>query len=224
MVDKEQKSNILTSTLFFTSAEKIHPSVAEKLRGHFANLYREENLYHNHLDDGRDIYRYPLIQYKVINGKFTVLGMNAGAKLVKQDFLKHNSFVLNEKTYTIVSTEIDLRKQAFTVTDRVYRYRFKTIWAPLNSKNHILYRQGRLDLNRALQNNLLSDLKGLGIRADKRIIVNNSRFEERSFKHKNKLMTGFIGSFECNMEIPQWIGTGKWKSVGFGVIERENFK
>ena len=40
---------------------------AHKLRGYFGNVFKEHSpLLHNHFEDGKNRYAYPLVQYKVI--------------------------------------------------------------------------------------------------------------------------------------------------------------
>jgi hypothetical protein len=56
---------------------------AHKLRGYFGNMFQEYSpLLHNHLESGESAYRYPLVQYKVINRIPTLVGLNEGADLL----------------------------------------------------------------------------------------------------------------------------------------------
>jgi hypothetical protein len=52
-----------------------------KLRGFFAKKYSCEELMHNHGENGH-IYRYPLVQYKVIDGIPTLIGLGQGSNLI----------------------------------------------------------------------------------------------------------------------------------------------
>jgi len=62
---------------------------AHKLRGYFGSLFQEHSpLLHNHLETGENAYRYPLVQYKVIAGVPTLVGLNEGADLLIGLFLK----------------------------------------------------------------------------------------------------------------------------------------
>lgn len=48
---------------------------AHKLRGYFGNVFKEHSpLLHNHFEDGKNRYAYPLIQYKVIKNIPVLVG------------------------------------------------------------------------------------------------------------------------------------------------------
>ena len=208
---------MLISILEFGFERKFTKRHAEKLRGFFANLYKDNDLFHNHQQDGRVIYRYPLIQYKIINGKLVIIGLKEGADLVRNEFIKHESINLDGEILSNFEISLKIVQVNMQVEDSLYSYQFNSIWLPLNDKNYRIYKQGKFDLNKALQNNLLSDLKGLGITAEKRIMVKGN-FREKKVMVDNKQMTGFVGDFVCNVKIPEFAGTGKRKSIGFGTI------
>ena len=52
----------------FYAINKELRKYSEKLRGYIGNKYKEYDILHNH-DDNKFIYRYPLVQYKIINKK-----------------------------------------------------------------------------------------------------------------------------------------------------------
>lgn len=190
---------------------------AEQLRGFFGSKYRNNDLFHNHDPEGKSIYRYPLIQYKVIDGNLTVIGLQKGASFVRDEFSQYNELLLGKEQYSNFEIKLTSRQVEFDISEALYRYRFDSIWLPLNNKNYDLYQRGKLDLNIALRNNLLSDLKGLGIWIKEKILV-NGQFTPREVEMDNTVMTGFTGEFVTNLKIPDYVGTGKRKSVGFGTI------
>ena len=49
-----------------------------KLRGFFASGGEADSLLHNHAAGGGEIYRYPLVQYKVFRKSPVILAMEAG--------------------------------------------------------------------------------------------------------------------------------------------------
>ena len=59
-------------------SEDIVPMV----RGYFANKYIEIDNMHNHHGD-KYIYRYPDIQYKIIENNPVIIGINEGANILK---------------------------------------------------------------------------------------------------------------------------------------------
>lgn len=212
---------MLYSILQFNTGSTFNKRYGEKLRGFFASLYRNNDLFHNHDKNGSDIYRYPLIQYKVIAGNLVIVGINAGADLVRHEFVKHETLDLDGDVLENFEISLKINNVEFAVHDTLHSYSFDSIWLPLNEENYRKYMRGELNLDTALQNNLLSDLKGLGIFADKRIMVKGN-FQKREVMLENKRMVGFTGEFVCNVKIPSLLGTGKRKSIGFGtIVERK---
>lgn len=204
------------AVLKFITEKKFQNRDVEKLRGFFANKFRNEDLFHNHSGE-KDIYRMPLIQYKVINGILTVYGINEGADLVVSKFLNIKEININGEIISEFETELSIKDKKFLVDDELHSYKFDSIWLALNDKNHIKYKKGELNLNKVLQNNILSNFKGCGIKVEKKIMV-KGEFKEVEVYVKNIKMIGFVGKFICNVEIPKYMGVGKRKSIGFGVL------
>ncbi|OHD57179.1 MAG: hypothetical protein A2Y33_09665 [Spirochaetes bacterium GWF1_51_8] len=213
-------NEVRIALLTFSIPVPIQPRMAEKLRGFFGGLYPEENIFHNHSPSGKVIYRYPKIQFKIVEQRLAVMGLNEGADLVQNEFIRHEKIVLDGTEYPVMESALEVRNEEFSVIDELNEYRFESPWLAMNGKNNLAFLRGKLDLNHALVNNLLSDLKGMGIRADRTIMVKGS-FTHREVTLDNTKMTGFYGGFVCNMKIPDYIGTGKRKSIGFGVIVRK---
>ncbi|URA11176.1 CRISPR-associated endonuclease Cas6 [Thermospira aquatica] len=206
--------------LTFTLPIAVPPRWAEKLRGFFANRYRNNPLFHNHTDDGKDIYQYPKIQYKVVQGQFTITGICEGADLISEEFVKHKELIIEENIYPVVTSKLEMLDVDFNVVDDFLSYCFLSPWLALNQKNYELYRRGELDLQKVLIANILSDLKGVGIWVNKKIIVKGT-FYKKEITLDNQKIIGFMGNFTCNVTIPSFIGTGKRKSIGFGIIVKD---
>ena len=73
-------------------------------------------------------------------------------------------------------------------------------------------------MNKALTNNLIEFFKMSGIWADKPILVNGV-FKTNTITKKDTRLIGFSGEFVCNVDLPDFIGLGKRKSIGFGTIK-----
>lgn len=78
-------SEIQLVTLKFDIEDDLSIRYGHKLRGFFANNFKEI-LFHNHYQDGTLRYGYPLIQYKIIDNKPFILGLNEGGDLIKEHF------------------------------------------------------------------------------------------------------------------------------------------
>jgi len=215
----------ISTTLIQFPEIKLPTSAAQQLRGYFGNLFKEQSpLLHNHYEDGNSIYRYPLVQYKVIDKVPTLLGINEGAALLVQLFLKIKEIDISGKKYLIQSKNIEALTSPLEVnTETLFEYQFKTLWLGLNQENHKIYKNLQDDkekqklLEKILTANLISLSKGLGYTVKDKIMV-KSQLLEKSTKFKGEEMLAFSGQFICNMQIPKLLGIGKAVSRGYGAV------
>jgi len=197
---------------------------ATKLRGFFATSFNEYALLHQHVTD-RLIYKYPLIQYKMLHGSPMVLGIEDGAEVLKQIYDKFSEIRLGESSYSIMEREIALKSEAFGCCEEIHSYRFVTPWLALSQQNYPKYLNGSRDdnrdlLRRILVGNLLSASKGLGYVAKGHIRLETGAMREEICTLKGTKVTGFRGEFTTNFEIPEFMGLGKSVSRGFGAVMR----
>ena len=103
--------------------------------------------------------------------------------------------------------------------DKMYEYRFVTLYLPLNDKNFSKYLNREYTLEQAITNNILEVLKGLGIWLEKenKIYVSaDLQITSRDLKNVN--MIAFIGNFYTNIKFPDYFSLGKRKSLGYGTF------
>ena len=196
-----------------------------KLRGFFGNYFRDHSpLLHNHFDDGRSRFAYPLVQYKVVEGVPTLIGINEGAELLAELFLKMDTLNLYGMVLPIFSKNIESRKLLTGMDSQLHRYRFGSLWMALNQNNYSDYcrsnetRQVEI-LQKVLVGNILSFWKGIGYRATDTLMVMPST-RERQTKFKDQDMLVFDGGFVANAVLPELVGIGRSVSRGFGVLEQ----
>ena len=111
---------------------------ASKLRGFFATSFNEYALLHQHVTD-RLIYRYPLIQYKMLEGNPLVLGINEGAEVLKAIYDKFEEVRLGESSYTIMERGVTLKSEEFGCCQEICSYRFASPWLALSQENYARY-------------------------------------------------------------------------------------
>jgi hypothetical protein len=204
---------------------KLRTRDAHKLRGYFGNLFREKSvLLHNHMGNGEFRYRYPQVQYKVIEGTPTLVGIDEGAGLLTDLFLKIRELNIDGKLYPVHQKNIEARQVEPEASVAPYTYRFETLWMGLNQDNHTRYSEANpLErvklLEKILIGNCLSFLKEMDIFVEIRLQARAS-LEEKQARFKNNQMIVFKGMFEINALLPDWIGLGKQVSRGFGTIRR----
>lgn len=217
----------LTITMNYTKIQfpdiKLPQRDAHKLRGYFGRLFQEQSpLLHNHYADGSSIYRYPLVQYKIIKGVPTLVGLGEGSGLLTQLFLQIKELKIANKIYPLDHKHIESKSIKTGVENDLFEYQFETLWMALNQKNYKIYiKLSEVDkdkmLHRLLRNHILAYFKGLRIFIENQILV-KANLEERSIQFKNQAMLGFKGSFTTNAELPNFVGIGKSVSRGFGAI------
>jgi hypothetical protein len=212
-----------TFTLTLASTRPIHGTSSE-LRGFFATKFTEYSLLHQHSAD-KLIYRYPLVQYKIIDSAPMVIGINDGAEVLKQIYDKYDEIKLGEEVYEIVEKGISVKNQEFGLSDKFHSYEFSTPWLALNQENYMKYYgmknydETHEFLRKTLIGNLLSMSKSLDyqvpdrIKCDVKVKIRKSRLKAIN------VMT-FIGVFSANFIIPDHLGIGKSVSRGFGAVRQ----
>lgn len=197
---------------------------AHKLRGFFGSFFRKHSpLLHNHMESGEFIYRYPLVQYKVIAGIPTLMGLNEGADLLARLFLKIRSLDLGGRTYAVLEKNIQSKVISIGLSDDLYSYRFETLWMALNQKNFAAFvhesAEHRLrHLKAILVGNILSFFKAMDYRAQSAVLAKLHVKASKEALFKNNAMLAFEAEFTTNSLLPDIIGLGKQTARGFGTI------
>ena len=194
-----------------------------KSMGDKANL-----LYHNHSGAETFRYSYPLIQYKRLGGKASIVCIEEGADAIGQ-FLSEmtDSIMIGERevkcnTDRLMPSKLLVQTWQSSFLYQVFR------WLPLNKENYIRYQtaEGLIEkiaiLENILKGNLLSMLKGLDIFLEGELIVKITNLSEPYILHnKGVALMAFNADFNCNLSIPNNIGIGKNASIGYGVIHQK---
>lgn len=184
-------------------------------------------LYHNHMDNHKFRYSYPLIQYKRIHKKAAILCVAKGVEAIGE-FLASQKFsmVIGSRSVQLEIESINSKKFLIQVWDSVFRYRIRN-WIALNSENYQKYIEmdeisSRITfLESILTGNLLSLAKGLGIDIDKEIVCKLLSINDpRLMNIKETKMMAFDVEFKTNLSIPDYVGIGKHSSIGFGTVVR----
>ena len=216
------------------SDEKFRQRDAHKIRGYVGQKWREYDMLHNHAADGRPQYRYPLVQYKVLNGTPIIVGMQEGIDLLQKVFLELKTLDVDGQTFENLHKELSQCEVEFGDTQERILYQFITPWMALNQQNYDKFRRFGLDLNRStvieheeqldmlqaiLVNNIIAVAKSLKYTVEQdltpRVFV-----ETCSVKFKSQPMVAFKGFFDINFELPNLIGLGKSSARGFGTVQR----
>lgn len=196
---------------------------APKLRGYFADKYTEIVEMHHHTESGF-LYDYPKVQYKVIKGRPTIIGIGECAKLVRQLALQEDAIQIDNQILEMAQKHIETMQHELEVTTQVLYYKFETPYMALNQSNYKIYKtadffEQEALLKKILIGNILSFAKAMGYFVEKEIKV-QIQLKPIMVKYKNNEMLAFKGEFYTNINLPSYIGLGKSVSRGFGTIKQ----
>lgn len=212
---------INTSYLVLKTNKKIKQD-SSKLRGYIGNQF-DYPLLHNHYAGNKILYSYPLIQYHVIDGEASILGIEEGADLLREIADDITELRLSDSYYKVEDRNIVNDEINVSTTNKEYHYKFITPWLALNKNNFERFnkiegwKDRKVFLNRILTGNILSMAKGLGIIVD-RMIYPKTRLDFANAKYKSVNMLAFTGEFRVRFRIPDYFGFGKGASHGFGTV------
>ncbi|RLB99770.1 MAG: DNA repair protein [Deltaproteobacteria bacterium] len=209
---------------------RLRPSQIHKFRGFIGNLFREYDLIHNHdAETGKPIYRYPLIQFKLVNRQPAIIAITEEAvSAFANIFMKLDRIVIDEMEIPVYEKDLELHDADFGYSTETFVYEFASPWMGLNQKNYQRYMkavdQAQRDqvLKGALIGNMLSMSKYLGHWLDREQEIRAEvRVRECQVNLKGKHMIGFTGIFKANFMIPDHLGLGKSVSRGFGTVMKK---
>lgn len=190
----------------------------EKLRGYLGNRFIEDDIFHNHDGKFGFFYRFPTVQYRLLNNELCVFGVGDSIALMKSRLDTLDKICITDREISLKGIEYEDFSHDFEVGDDTHRYEFGTIYLALNKENYKKYVSGEIDLDRCIQNNLLSNFKNLGIQVDRQIVAKSS-LEPVGVTLKDTRLVGFKGTFESNVSIPKYMSIGKRQSIGFGMVD-----
>lgn len=199
-----------------------------KLR-RFVNLFvgQRNDLFHNHQSARRYHYRYPLVQYKTVDGLAALIGLtDAGVAATQElaadpDFRTHCTEWLGPGSIWLEehSDLLYLRPEA----DFSYRL---SQYIALNEDNHRQWQQNpsltarAALLERCLTGHILKFASALKWQLPPRSLeVCITDFRLRSARVFDTDMIAFDVLFRSNISLPDSVGLGKAVSHGFGKIQ-----
>lgn len=195
---------------------------AVSLRGYLGYLFANDAEFHHHSESSN---HYPKIQYKKINSNLMIIGFAEYVDIIFEKLSQLDNIITNDQKIPI--NNIILETKVFDVKQKPTQYHFVTPWIGLNETNYKKYlvlkpKERTSFLERILVGNILSLLKGFGIRIDFRIEVKIFRLRSKTTLAHNNKFAGFFCDWDANILLPENCGLGKSVSKGFGVIARLN--
>lgn len=213
------------TTLTLCCDQSLQENDARLLRGFFGQRYQNRVEFHHHGPSGL-LYQHPLIQYKTIGGVGRVMGLESGSFLVRA-LPEIDTLNLNGQTLNVIEQNRNTETIVFGATETPEKYQFLSPWLALNQANHQRYNKlinkaKRQDLlSRILIGNLISLCKSVRLTITDRLKANLYIEKPKSIEIKSGVMlTGFMGTFTVNFQLPTLWGIGKQSARGFGTVRQ----
>lgn len=216
------KTNIATVTF----KGQLRYGEEQLFRGAFIKALGEHAtiLFHNHTEEGLR-FSYPLVQYKIINGKPTILGFGDAIPVLTSINGERELAIGHQKRVFKVE-EASIRPYTPQFDDTPKHYTL-TRYIPLNKENLEEF-DGLLALTdricfveNIIVANILAFFKGIGYHcSDELHVAITSIDRKEKLIYKGVAFQGFDLSFVANAVLPDNIGLGKSSSVGYGVLHR----
>ncbi len=218
---------MITNTLHISFTPLLSIEEVPYFRGAVLKALSDDSdvLLHNHIDD-KYRYDYPLVQYKSIDTKASIVLIGEGVDLLPKFMRICNlHLTINHRRIMLGVDKVSPRQDDICLCEP-RRYRIEQ-WFPLNAENDSRYmmmktKTERMELlEHILVGNILSMAKGLGIFFDGVLECEiQSLVLHHPIRYKGIMMKAFDAEFICNVNLPELIGIGKHASLGFGTIIR----
>ena len=205
---------------------KLPARAGDKVRGYFGHAFKElSELFHNHREGGGFHYRYSMIQYKVIEGVPTIVGVGEGADMVLRAAHKVKELNIANKPMPVGEKELISRRETYGVSEGLHRYKLISPYFALNQKNYRTYTslsdRGRpAFLDKMVRSHLIALHVGLNKGAKpEQVVMCSATLKPCTVVRDGQRMMMFRGEVVANMTVPPLLGIGKSTSAGFGILE-----
>lgn len=197
---------------------------SSKLRGYIGNRFEEYPILHHHIKEVGNLYTYPRVQYKILEGTPIILGIEEGVDVLKKISDDITELQLGKSNYKVQSLQMNQMNTDLGPCRENNQYKFLTPWLALNPDNYQKFKEiknwkeKKIFLNDILVGNILSMSKGLDFVVDRKLYV-HSYLNDDMVRYKGMDLIGFTGEFRVNFKIPDFFGLGKGVSQGFGAVK-----
>lgn len=184
---------------------------------------REYDLLHNHKSGDQNYeYRYPLIQYRVKDGRAMLVGWEAGAEVLREVLLKVRTIKLEGKELPLRLHRLQEGSHELRLSEKVQPYRLQS-WLPLNEENYEKwlslerYTDRIALLERILVGHLLRFATAMKWRLPDRLeLFIQDIPQHRVVRYRDVPLMAFDVVYCANVELPPHLALGKAVSHGFG--------
>jgi hypothetical protein len=186
-------------------------------------LDNADDFFHNHDDNAKGglLYRYPLIQFRSVDGKAAIYAIDQAADRLLQ--ILGSGFLPDRysENYQVQNNKLEI---SMTAAPKVYRLNH---FLPFDGRNYKKYKDLESLSERAAlieqvtANHILNFCKEVGFdvpnKSLKVILKNLESQKEQSIKTAKTLC--FNITFLANINLPDYLGLGRVKAQGYGVLK-----
>ncbi len=212
----------------FRIDQNIFPS---SVRQYFADNYKHP-LFHNHYPDGKSIYRSKGVpfQFKVINNEVFILALNEGVEFAESfQWPNEIRMPLGRIGLFIELVLASKSKGRATFQPTEFQcYRNISPYIALNQEKYKAYltlpeKDRRTFIENGIANHILTAAKWCGITVNKEKHLIRTKLVQMKESHPLKIKDDlyfipFDIMFECNTELPDYMGIGRFVSRGYGTV------
>jgi Cas6b C-terminal domain/Cas6b N-terminal domain len=173
--------------------------------------------------DSDKLHRYQAVQCKYIKDTLMVIGISQGAGLLHQLAGGRDTILAGANTSLITERDSLIRNEEFGITGSLHSYEFLTPWLALNQQNAKKFYDlsGKTERDAFMQKLLLGHLTSLAKSLDYKLpfpIICEPKVRFRRDRIDNENIMVFLGRFQTNLRIPDFMGIGQSISKGFGTV------
>jgi hypothetical protein len=190
---------------------------------------RKSDLFHNHQAESGVIYRYPLIQYKIINKRPAIICLEAATDDIHY-LLQNKSFEfrIKDKKMTFQIEDMHMTYVQMQTWEKDFGYNLLH-YIPFNQENYKVYKSLKSEIKRIqfleerLNSHLIGIMKQLGVAAPVKFRSEiNDILSTKYIEYKGQFHLTFNLNISCNLLIANYLGVGKGVTLGFGIIKSKN--
>lgn len=195
----------------------------------------EHDLFHNHTEEGYR-YAYPLIQYKQVSGKPSIVCVGEGTQAISHFFQAGRPYDLRigRRQVEMSIERLDARKHPLQIWDAPIRFHIRR-WLPFSTESYAAYRSKTTEgerhalLESVLRGQMLAFAKGVAWTLppkEERPVECRLLHLSDPVRHtiRDARLLSFDATFETNLSLPNLIGLGRHVSIGYGVVSQARKK
>ena len=198
-------------------------------RGAFSEMAGwEHDHLHNHQSDGRIIFRYPKVQYRIWNRKAAIFAIDEAIRTFQQISAQAEwKLRWKENTHQLLLEKLDIQKHELKMSPTLLAYRING-YVGLNQSNYDAYLRGpslstRVEiLEKSLVGHILGFCTEIGWKVpNKSLKVHIQDIHKKQGLRlvKNEFLA-FDLTFHSNIYLPNQLALGKKLAFGCGIIKR----